>query len=296
MTLEQIISKSRSDALKIHRLDNPSGLKVLKFETPKASLVFHLQGAHVTSFIPRGASDLLWLSPMADFIPGKAIRGGIPVCWPWFGKHSNTDLPQHGFARNSLFQLLDVQATAGDGVIITLELNSSDETQVMFPYAFNLKVELTLSTSLTIKLITTNLSDRPLPLSQAIHSYLNISNIHQIKLNGLAEYSFMDQLSGKTHKETRNSITFAEETDRIYHLNNAQLLVDDSTRRIVIEQQGDNSTVVWNPWIDKSQRMSDFADDGYLEMLCIEAANTGNNLLLQPGDSYELSQTIGLEK
>lgn len=295
MTLEQIISKSRSDCLKIHRLDNPSGLQVLKFETPKASLVLHLQGAHVTSFVPRGAGDLLWLSSMADFTPGKAIRGGIPICWPWFGKHNKPDLPQHGFARNSLFQLLDVQTNKDDDAIITLALNSSDETMTVFPYAFNFKVELTLSTSLTIKLKTTNLSETPFPLSQAIHTYFNISNIHQVALSGLTGRTFIDQLSSNTSNETRDTTTFAEETDRIYQTENAKLVINDSTRKIIIEQQGDNSAVVWNPWIDKSQRLSDFPDEGYLEMLCVEAANTGDKLLLQPGDSYELSQTIGLE-
>ncbi len=297
MTLDQIITQARSESLKIHRLDNHSGLQVLKLETPKASLVLHLQGAHVSSFIPRGADDILWLSSLAEFAPGKAIRGGIPLCWPWFGKHpKQAELAQHGFARNSLFKLIDIRTIEQDNALVTLELTDTAQTRTIFPFAFKLTVELLISTSLTIKLITTNLSRLPLPLSQAIHTYFNLQDIYNTQLTGLEAAPFYDQLSGKDDNETSSVITFKKETDRIYRTCNAQLVIDDSARQITIQQSGDDSTVVWNPWVEKSLRMSDFPDDGYVEMLCVEAANTVDKLLLQPGDSYELSQTIGLEE
>ncbi len=274
----------------------------IKIKTAWSWAVIYLQGAHLTSFERVNDGDfqeLIWLSPLAHYQANKAIRGGIPICWPWFGKKLDApDLAQHGFARSSLFDVKQVNEMSDGKIQLILELKNTKESEVIWPFQFKLEVIFTLGEELSIELKTTNTGDKDFSFSEAIHSYFKVDDIHQTELKGLAGAQYFDQLSQATQQQN-GVLIFDQEIDQIYQTanqNNFQSLLikqqNNQKNNINVSQKNANSTVVWNPWITKAQQMSDFPDDGFLEMLCVEAANTGDGIFLKKDQSHSLSQLV----
>jgi glucose-6-phosphate 1-epimerase len=271
--------------------------KLIKFiASAKASVLeAYLQGAHITSYIPHNASEVLWLSPLAKYEPGKAIRGGIPICWPWFGKHPvNPSLPQHGFARNSLFEVVQTEELNNGDLQIILSLQESEASLGLWPYKFKLNVIITLGSSLNIKLETVNTDTQKITISEAIHSYFAINSISTTQLQGLESASYYDQLLEADSRQANSATRFAQEVDRIYQAPaNDLFILDKDLPTIKLQQVHGNAVVVWNPWIEKSKSMSDFPDNGYTQMLCVEAANTRYaSIQLAPGEHHSIIQII----
>ncbi|WP_196139980.1 D-hexose-6-phosphate mutarotase [Aliikangiella sp. G2MR2-5] len=255
-------------------------------------LEVYLHGAHITRY-RQAANDLLWLSNQAEFTESKAIRGGIPLCWPWFGrKESFPELPQHGFARCSRFE---VESTAEDddgALIIKLYLNENNGTLSIWPYSFRLTLTIKLSDKLIVDLETNNTGEIPFSYSEAIHSYFSVEKIEKVELSGFTQSEYLDQLSHSTERQ-HNTIKFVGETDRIYKSSQQEFkILESGNPKISISQFNANSTVVWNPWISKARAMADFPDHGYREMVCIEAANTGKGITLFPGETHNIRQVI----
>ena len=273
------------------------GLVKLSAQAKFSKLECYLHGAHVTSFITNNTEELLWLSPAAIFENGKAIRGGIPICWPWFGKHpSNSNLPQHGFARNNSFDVKSTKELENGDVQIVLILRSSAMTMAIWPYHFSLEVWITLGKNLSVELVSQNLGSKVFTITEAIHSYFNISDISTVTLNGLQGVTFYDQLTLNERVQTEGSFKFTTETDRIYRTPSNEIsLLQTNGPKFKIKQENGNAIVVWNPWAEKAKSMTDFPDDDYQNMLCLEAANARySDIELAPGESHSIKQIISL--
>lgn len=257
-----------------------------------------LQGAQLIYFRPTDdPQPWLWLSRQAEYIPGQAVRGGIPVCWPWFGQadknpaevqqHINdiSSASAHGFARQQIWQLKQLQEKC-DQVRLTLELESQHSEQwrghARASLCFTLRRE-----RLEVALTSHNLSDKTLHISQALHSYLPTGDIRNSYIRGLEQCAYRDALQLQDGDwrlcRQRGAVSFAAETDRIYFLPQARpVRLQTPARQWLLSSHGSRSCVVWNPWIDKSRRLSQFADDDYQRMLCIETANVMDDIICLP--------------
>jgi len=251
----------------------------------------YLHGAHVLHYQPAGQNPVLWQSEASWFEPGKPIRGGIPVCWPWFGAHpTETDQPSHGYVRHTEWEPISTSATV-ESTIVTLQFPAS-----ACPQGISLQLRVELSERLSVSLITANNSGTDFKFSEALHSYFSIRDIRSVIVSGLEDQSYIDSLSrGKSPQQQSGPISFSAETDRIY-INTAHtcIIVDKLFKRsIYIVKDNSISTVVWNPWTEKSIRMPDFGAREFLNMLCVETANCGPNALsLASGETHNMRLQI----
>ena len=260
-----------------------------------AETAVSLYGGHVLSYQPAGQAPMLWLSQLARYQDGSAIRGGIPLIWPWFGAHpSDAQQPSHGFARVSQWQVRQTAVTA-HGPQLRLGLGSSEATLAFWPHLFELELCVTLGESLQVSLKTKNVDERPFTIRQALHTYFSIQDIVQVKIQGLDGCTYIDQLAENGRFTQHGPVTFAQETDRIYLNTPETLWLDDlgGQRRIQIRASGGRSAVVWNPWVDKARRMSDFGGAEYRQMVCVETANVADDQrVLLPGKEHDLTAVI----
>ena len=271
-------------------------LPLAKITTDYASATLSIYAGHVLSFVPNGSHDLLWVSQQAVFQPGKAIRGGIPVIWPWFGPHpTDSTKSSHGFARRQMWSVKASVLDENGRVSLTLGLTDNEATKAVWSHDFDLELTVTVGHVLTVVLKTTNSDEVPFSYTSALHSYYNISQISKVAITGLENGIYLDNLDGLSQKQQTGFIRFEEEVDRIYIDTAADCHIEDEGHRrtIVVEKTGSNSTVVWNPWIDKAQRMADFGDTEYQEMVCAETANAGNEIItLASGETAVMTLTI----
>ncbi len=255
----------------LKKLEN--GFDILEIDNEFASAKIALQGGHIYHYERADDKQVLWVSPSSDLELGKAIRGGIPLCWPWFGMNKEDEnLPQHGFVRTSLFHLESSQKLEDGSTQVILLLCDSKESRSVWNHRFELRVEFIISDSLEIKLTTKNLDDQPFTITQALHTYFEVSNINDVKITGLEEKPYFDALTTKGCVQ-KDAIIFEQEVDRVYQEVQDAVFLKDATRSIQINNQGSSSVVVWNPWIEKTKRMSAMNDDAYKTMVCIESAN-----------------------
>jgi len=269
------------------------GIPLVEIENEFATAVISLQGAHVLSWIPKGEVDVIWLSTDATFAMGKSVRGGVPICWPWFGAHeSDTHFPAHGFARTVLWTVKQTQALECGETQILFELDTStlDETlQAMWPQATLVVYKITIGQTLTLELITTNKSEESFTLGQALHTYFNVSDIEQTTVTGLEGKDYLDKTTGFERKTQDGNIIIKQEVDRIYLQTADAVVIDDAKRKIKIEKKGSLSTVVWNPWQDVANKMGDLGTEGYRHMLCVESANAADDIItIAPDESHTL--------
>jgi len=279
-------------------LSGPGGLPQVSVVNSSASALISLYGAQVLSFKPNGEQDLLWVSAESRFVSGRAIRGGIPVCWPWFGDcPSDASKPSHGFARLSEWNVTGV-AELGDGSTqISLSLPCSDKTKQEWPHDFMVYISIIVGTKLEVALTTVNIGIEPFCITSALHSYFNISDIENVTVGGLENEPFLDMLTDSERVEYEPAV-IGGEIDRAYCEHDGDCLIEDRglKRTIRISKKGSRSTVVWNPWIDKSRRMADFGNDEYRSMICVETTNTHSDFReIMPGDDHTLSTVISLD-
>jgi glucose-6-phosphate 1-epimerase len=253
---------------------------------------FYLHGAHITQWQPAGQEPVLWMSGSSNFAADKPIRGGVPICFPWFGPHpSNPSAPAHGHARITKWELTAAEASADGRARLSLATSLSP-FQLRFDVEFGPVLRMTLLTTLEPGHETTE------TFEQALHTYLTVKDVRSISISGLEEAGYLDKVDGGAVKPaTGLPIEFRGETDRVYLDTVADCLLADLgyERCIRVRKSGSNSTVIWNPWISKSARMPDFGDHEWPEMLCIETANVGAaEVKLQPGQSHSLSAEISV--
>jgi len=276
----------------------PGGLTVVDLKSAHSEARVALHGAHVMHFQLRGESPVLWMSAESRFEDGKPIRGGIPVCWPWFGPHPvDASKPAHGFARLMAWKVLETQELPGGDLQLTLGLNSSEETLAVWPHDFRLEMRIQAGRELSAALFMYNSGQDEMRLTMAMHSYFNIGAIRNISIAGLEDTRYSSKLEGEGILQ-KGLISIQSETDRVYCHTEADCVINDPDlrRRIIISKQGGRSTVVWNPWIDKSGIMPDFGNEEYLGMVCVETANAAEDaVFVPPGGSHTISAVIRVE-
>lgn len=279
--------------------EGPGGLIIAQVRNPHGEATVALHGGHIMSFQPHDHVPVLWLSSKSQFQTGKAIRGGVPVCWPWFADHpSDPDKPAHGFVRTAIWSVIESEKLEDDSTRLKLFISESEETIKLWPHRFQLEIDFMVSDVLRIKLISTNTDNKPFKCGGALHSYFNISSISSIMIKGLEGCPYLDKVDQGRRKVQEGSISFKGETDRIYLDTTADCIIEDSGmhRRIRISKNGSRSTVAWNPWIDKAGKMKDFGDNEYKGMVCVETANADTDVItLAPGDTHTLEGIIRVE-
>lgn len=274
-----------------------------------AEVIVAEQGAQVLSYRQGDAAPVIWLSEEAAFEQGQAVRGGIPVCWPWFGDLArNPDpvratyqgrepAPAHGLVRTLDWTLERSDSDAGRGTLVFA--CSQDRGLPGWPHAVDLRLRIHLDAAgLHLELTSHNHGDAAVTLSQALHSYFAISDIHQVSVEGLDGRPYVETLEDWQQRQQSGDLGFTGETDRIYLDLPARLALRDPgfKRRIILDTAGSRSAVLWNPWIAKAQRLSQFRDDAWQRMLCIESANVMTDMVrLAPGASHTLGLTISAE-
>lgn len=278
-------------------IDHPLGGIAAELATPAAVAAVALHGAHVLSFTPRGGAPVLWMSPAARIAPGQGIRGGIPVCWPWFAAHpEDPGKPDHGFVRKTPWRVLATQAHA-DTAAITLGFATAPEHAALWPGSASLELTVTLSDRLRVELATTNTGTAPVTITEALHTYFAVGDIRRTQVLGLDGVTYRDKLQDFARLAQHGPIAFAGEVDRIYEETSAGVVIDDAAnaRAIHIAKSGSLSTVVWNPWIEKSARLSDMPPGTYLGMVCVETTNAGGDVVtLPPRATHRLTAEVSL--
>lgn len=270
-----------------------NGLEYIVIENAFAEAKIALQGAHLFYYQKKGESPLLWLGDKAQFEPGKAIRGGVPICFPWFGKNrADVTLLQHGFARNQLWEWVSSEEREEGSTHIQLQLTANETTRKVWDYAFILQLDVIIGSELVITLTTTNQDQKPFELTQALHTYFNISDIDTIQIDGLDGTIYHNNLDGQEYSQDGDLI-INQEVDRIYYPHSDSTIIQDSERTVTLISEGVHALVVWNPWIDKAKAMVDMSDEGYRKMICLETANAGRDIVVvEPNGSHSLKAII----
>lgn len=252
-------------------------------------------GAHAWAWEPEVGRRVLWLSRESIFEAGTPIRGGVPICFPWFGPGASGDLqPAHGFARLETWRR-EEETRSGGTLKVTYSLdNSITGEQPNWPHPYRAEFTVTFEARmLTLEFTVTNTGTKPITYEEALHTYLAVGNVREISIDGLDGAKYWDKVSDEWH-EQEGAVTITDETDRVY-LSDANVVLRDPVldRTLTVVKEGSANTVVWNPWLDKAQAMSDFGDDEWPGMICIEAANVKDNAIaLKAGNSHTLTQRI----
>lgn len=281
--------------------EDASGLIVACIANRQAKSTISLQGAHVMTFEPAGEKPVIWLSPAAKLARGKSIRGGVPICWPWFGAHAiDSTFPAHGFARTVLWQVVASEALSDGSTRITFELPQDLIPAAQWPHACRVRNIVTVGKEMTVELVTENTGQTMFEIGEALHTYFAISDVDKIRITGLDGCTYLDKVDDWQRKTQAGAVTIATEVDRVYMDTDADCVIDDSGygRAIRIAKRGSCSTVVWNPWIEKAAKMGDFGSDiGYRGMVCVESANAADNLVkVAAGATHSLHVTYSVEK
>ncbi|MDH3219772.1 MAG: D-hexose-6-phosphate mutarotase [Gammaproteobacteria bacterium] len=260
-----------------------------------AAAEVYLHGAHVTHYQPVETGPVLWISDSAVFAAGKAIRGGVPVCWPWFGVHAtNPEFPQHGFARVSEWSVV-ATASGTDGTTSISLVLEGDGSLDLWPHPFRLCLAVTVGKALTLSLTARNNADVALEFGAALHSYFRVGDRDSIRISGLDGCDYLDKPDNFVSKRQHGDILLDGEVDRVYIETTADCRIHDPVlaRRIIVGKSGSRSTVVWNPGLAGALQIPDFDDDGYRRMVCVESANAASDTrLLEPRQSHNLVQRI----
>lgn len=277
--------------------DGPGGLIVLRIQSPLAAARIFLHGAQLTDWRPAGSEPVIFTSAESLYQEGKAIRGGVPVCFPWFGPRDGQ--PAHGFVRNKNWSVESVTRLE-DGTVRAVLVTASDEsTLACWPHAFVARLAYTVGATLTMELEVENTSHAPFTFSEALHTYFVVGDARQASVTGLESAQYRDFPDRSKLLTQSGPIRFTEETDRVYVNTRATCVLHDPVmgRRIVVEKSGSESTTVWNPWIAKSAALPDFGDDEWLRMVCIETVNAAeNSVTLTPGERHRMATLISIEK
>ena len=243
--------------------------------------------------------DLLFVSDKAYYEDGKAIKGGIPVCWPWFGPDpEDQGRSAHGFVRNRQWGVSASESLADGSTRVVLSLVDTDETRGIWPHPFRLDIEISIGDSLTVALVTHNTGNENVTISQALHSYFQVGDISKVKVLGLDGTDYLDKVDDAARKTQVGPVTIDGEVDRIYTGVTGEQVIDDESlgRKIHITSRGCSTAVVWNPWSEIATSMGDLDDDDYRKMLCVETANAGPETVeIAAGGEYRLEAEYTIE-
>jgi len=270
------------------------GFVYAEINNARAHATVSTYSGQLLSYRPKDRQeDLLFVSDKAYYEAGKAIKGGIPVCWPWFGADpENRGRPAHGFVRNRQWQVSGSESLADGSTKIILSITDNEATRALWPHPFRLDIEITVGDTLRVELVTHNTGNDSITISQALHSYFRVGDITRVSVLGLDGINYIDKANDSARKTQAGPLTISAEVDRIYTDTSGDLTIDDASleRKIAIASSGCSTAVVWNPWVEIAASMADLDDDDYLQMLCVETANAGpETVTITAGDCYRLT-------
>jgi glucose-6-phosphate 1-epimerase len=276
--------------------DEHDGLVRVNFRTPAATATVYLQGAHIAAWQPSGQQEVLFLSSQSEFVAGKAIRGGVPISFPWFAnRHDGKVGPSHGFARIQDWTLA-FAALAGEDLHLTFTLAPTQLSRDLGFDHFRVVFQLTIGRSLTMQLTVVNDAEAPLVFEEALHTYFAVSDVREVTVSGLEPTGFVDKADNMTVKPAANApLGFASATDRVYGNTTATCVIHDKTggRNITVAKTNSKTTVVFNPWKD----LADMGRDEWQKMLCVETVNAAaNSITLGSGESHTMEAHITVDK
>lgn len=278
-------------------VEGKGGLPKVRIATPSASGEMYLHGAHVTSWKPAGAQEVLYLSPRSLWQDGAAIRGGVPVCFPWFGaKADDPEAPAHGFVRTKSWHLDSIERN-GDEVSVTMFTDSSKSTQKWWPSEFRLLYRATFGPELVLELTATNTGAAPLRFEEALHAYYKVGDASKTSISGLDHTQYLDKTDSFREKTQSGDVLIKAETDRVYLDTEKPLRMVDGVlhRKIVVTKENSRTTVIWNPFPEKAAALKDLGQDQWKSMLCIEVTNVGEYAVeLAPGEKHRMVARVSV--
>jgi len=275
------------------------GLPVILIANKHATSLISLYGAHVLSYQPNDKKDVLWMSEKSTFEEGKAIRGGIPICFPWFGPHvTDSLLPQHGFARLIIWEVFEVLTLENGATKIQLQLHHSPVTKAYWPSEFSARLTVTVGVKLEASLSVTNTGEETFTYSDALHTYFNVSNINDINIDGLRSASYYEGTASELRRQEEPLLQIVKEENRRYVGSVSDCVIYDKgyLRKIRVSKTGSKVTVVWNPGETNAKNIADIGGDGYKNFVCVEAVNAYDDVVtLASGEQFTMSTTIVVE-
>jgi glucose-6-phosphate 1-epimerase len=276
-------------------VEGNGGLAKVVISTPHCSGEMYLHGGHMTSWIPSGEREVLYLSPNSLFQDGKAIRGGVPVCFPWFGdKVDDPIAPAHGFVRTKSWQLEGIESSE-DEVVVNIATESDEATRNQWPHDFRLVCRATVGGQLKVELVVTNTGPTAFSFEEALHAYFLVGGAGAVAIGGLDATRYIDKVDHRREKMQSGELRIAGETDRVYLDTQHEIEVRDSTwqRLIVLHKQDSRTTVTWNPWVEKSSGMGDLGAGEWKNFVCVETSNVVPYAVqLDPGESHTMTVVI----
>lgn len=293
MTIEQFNTQF-GIAGQVEFVAGNGGLPMIQVKTAKAKALISIHAGQVLSYQPAGEpEDVMFLSAKAYYQDGKAIKGGAPICWPWFGADpEGKGRPGHGFVRNRGWNVVATEALSNGDIKVTIGLDDTPETQAIWPHSFSLRQEIVIGDTLNLSLITRNTGKDKFTITQAFHTYFKVGDIARAKVLGLTGCDYLDKAGGgNTQKHQAGDVTIDAEVDRIYLNVGNTLTIDDAAlnRCIQITSQGSKTAVVWNPWEKIARDMADLEDDDYKRLLCVETTNAADDVQeVAPGGECRL--------
>ncbi|MGA7919195.1 MAG: D-hexose-6-phosphate mutarotase [Candidatus Acidiferrales bacterium] len=276
-------------------VEGNGGLPKVQITSVEAAGEMYLHGAQVTSWKPAAGQEVFFLSSLSRWIEGQAIRGGVPICFPWFGgKKDDPKAPAHGFVRTKAWQLESI-AQAGAAVTVSMFTESSESTKKWWPGEFRLVHRVTFGAELSLELLVMNTGRTSLPFEEALHAYYRVGNVEKVRVWGLDRVHYFDKTDSNREKLQDGEITVVSEIDRVYLNTRDEIGLEDSLlhRRTRITKENSRTTVVWNPWVQKAHSLSDFADDEWRQMICIETSNVADFAVdLAPDQQHKMKAVM----
>jgi glucose-6-phosphate 1-epimerase len=276
-------------------VEGNGGLPKVRITSPAVEGEMYLHGAHITSWKPAGREEVLFLSSRSRWEDGHAIRGGVPVCFPWFGgKANDPNAPAHGFVRTKAWQLESI-AQVGDAVTVSMFTESNASTKRWWSADFRLVHRARFGSELSLELVLTNTGTTPLRFEEALHTYHRVGDVQKARVQGLDTVRYLDKTDSNQEKTQGGEIVIVSETDRVYLNTQHALELEDPIlhRRIRVTKENSLTTVVWNPWVQKAKTFADLGGDEWTQMICIESSNVGDFAVdLAPGQQHTMKAIV----
>jgi glucose-6-phosphate 1-epimerase len=285
-------------------VEGPGGLARLDIETPLCRAQVYPYGAQVMQWAPTGHAPVLFASPRCQFQIGKGMRGGVPVCFPWFADRTHdprpagAPSPNHGFVRTRAWRVEQLVREQDGQVRVLLWTRDDDSSRALWDHAFEAMLEISLGSTLSITFEVKNTGDRELLFEEALHSYFEVGDVARTRVVGLEPGRVIDKVDGRREKAWAGaSLGFGGEVDLVFVGSRAAVTIEDDTlsRRIVVDKSGSRTTVVWNPGAALAERMADIGVDAWRRFVCVESANAAPHAVpLPPGARHALTQKISV--
>jgi glucose-6-phosphate 1-epimerase len=278
-------------------VEGNGGLAKVRVNHPTAAGEMYLHGAHVTSWKPAGTEEVLFVSRRSRWEDSRAIRGGVPICFPWFGaKGDDANAPAHGFVRTKPWSLESIMQK-GNTVTVSMFTESDAKTKQWWAADFRLTHRATFGAELALELTLTNRGSSALRCEEALHTYHRLGSIERARVRGLETVRYLDKTDGNGEKTQQGEIAITAETDRVYLDTEGAVELEDPVlqRRTRVAKGNSRTTVVWNPWNEKTQTISDMEPDEWRQMICIETSNVcGCAIELGAGQQHSMKAIVGI--